>query len=77
MVSEQGADETDGVGEDPDEEGALDIDPRDSLETGRGIEGDSNQDAYSYRDQCHDVRMKFLEVKVMTRTRTVEERFGS
>ena len=38
MVSELDADKTDGVGDDPEGDKALVLDPKNSLETGRRIE---------------------------------------
>ena len=78
MVSELDADQTEGVGYDPKDEGSLDPVPKNSMETGRRIneEGNPNQESHSYKDQRVDSRVKFLEEKMMTRTRDVEERMG-
>ena len=75
MVSEHYADETDGVGDDPEDDAVLDLNPKNSLQTGRRIdkEENPNQEGHSYRDQRVDSRVKFLEEKMMT-TRDVEER---
>ena len=66
MVSEPASDETEGIGNDPEEDGILDLNQRNSLEDDRRMEDDPQQDNHSYKEQRVDSRMKFLEIKMMT-----------
>ena len=66
MVSEPAADETEGIGDDPEEDGILDLNQRNSLEDDRRMEDDPQQDNHSYKEQSVDSRMKFLKGKIIT-----------
>ena len=46
------------------------------MEADKRMEDDPQQDGHSYKEQRADSRMKFLEEKMMTKTRDIGERMG-